>query len=168
MYCILLYFCITFTLHLQSITMKKIFLLILSGALTMMSFTDLKGSDKIYRFLEEKYDAFSMSLSKDISDFFDLDVDLNGNEKLITGDFKKGKLLVTSKLNQAKIVNEMFLSEGYESIDIKDKGEIDEGNINLFIMRKGKLISEAHFVVEEEETVILLSVFGNIKVKDGK
>lgn len=145
--------------------MKKILLLVLGSSFILMSFAELEGSDKIYRYLEDKHNAFSMSLSKEMTDFFDMDIDFNGKEKWITGDFKKGKLLFSKNFRDSGPIKKMFQEEGYEYINLEDQDDTGKGKVYLFVRRKGQIALEAHFVIEEDEQLILLSIFGQMKVQ---
>lgn len=137
-----------------------------------MAFASPDGASRIYSLLDEKYDAFSLSLSKEMIDFFDLDIDMNGKEKWVTGDFTKGKMMtISSEEVKAKTICTLFSDEKYEMVDIEDeleKEDSDSDEVYLFIQRKGKNISQAHFIVESDENVILLSIYGNMQVKNKK
>ena len=150
--------------------MKKIFLILFISIQTM-AFSSPDGATRIYNLLDERYDAFSLSLSKEMIDFFDLDLDMNGKEKMVTGDFTKGKMMTLSSDEvKAKTICTLFSDEKYEMIDIEDEMDEEDSNseVYLFIERKGKNISQAHFIVENEENIILLSIYGDMQVKNKK
>ena len=71
-------------------------------------------SDKIYSELKANHDCFSMSLSKEMIDAFDIDIDLDGKQKWITGDFLEGRFLVISDIKKASDIKKSFLKEGYQ------------------------------------------------------
>jgi len=150
--------------------MKKLGITILMICIT--TFGVIAGGNpasKIYDELKEsEHNVFSMSLSKSMIDFFDMDIDFNGKEKLIKGDFEEGRLLILEKGKSIKEIKGMFQKTGYELIDIEEEDDMDDTEVYLYISRKGKNISEAHFVVDEEEKTILFSIFGDIQVKDKK
>jgi hypothetical protein len=150
--------------------MKKI-LLILFISIQTVAFASPDGATRIYNLLDDRYDAFSLSLSKEMIDFFDLDIDMNGKEKWVTGDFTKGKLMtIDSEKIKAKTICTLFKDEKYEQIDIEDEMDEEDSNseVYLFIERNGKNISQAHFVIENEENIILLSIYGDMQVKNKK
>lgn len=161
MYCILLSFVYIFAK--QNIIMKKINLLLLGIILSFSLLAGNDNSEKIYNELKGNSDSFSMSLSKDMIDFFDLDIDVNGKEKLIKGDFSSGKMMVINEKRSGEKAKDMFIKAGYELIDFEEDQD-DDGEVYLLVSRKGKLIKEAHFVVVEDEKMILLSIFGEMRV----
>jgi hypothetical protein len=109
-----------------------------------------------------------MSLSKNMIDFFDMDLDFNGKEKLITGDFHEGSMLLLEDVTSVESITSIFTSEKYELVeDVEEEINTEDGEVYLYIKRNGKNISEAHFVfVNDEEKVTVLSVLGDIKVKN--
>lgn len=150
--------------------MKKI--LIFLGIISM-SFSIIaseSSANKIYKKLKaENENAFSMSFSKNMIDFFDMDIDLNGKEKMITGDFHEGRMLVLKENNDSRSVIQLFKSEHYELVSLEsDDGEENPDEAYLFVDRKGKKVSEAHFVAINDNSVVVLSVFGDIKVDNKK
>ena len=149
----------------------KISILITSILFSISScFASSSDIDKVYTKLKQKEEVFSMSLSKDITDFFDMDVDYNGKEKWITGDFTKGNMLVVKTPGTAEEIKRMFLDENYKLVEIEDdiKKDMDEDEVFLFVDHKGPNVSEAHFVVMGEENLVVLTVYGDIKVKNKK
>ena len=149
--------------------MKKITSLLLISALSIGIALAGEGNENLYTKLKANHtESFSMSLSKDMIDFFDMDLDFNGKEKLITGDFHEGRLLVLKDVQSTTSITSVFNSEKYELIEDKEeKMNSDNGEVYLYIKRNGKNVSEAHFVVMNDEgKVTVLSVIGNMQVKN--
>ena len=149
--------------------MKKITSLILISALSIGIALAGEGNENLYTKLKANHtESFSMSLSKDMIDFFDMDLDFNGKEKLITGDFHEGRLLVLKDVQSTTSITSVFNSEKYELIEDKEeKMNSDNGEVYLYIKRNGKNVSEAHFVVMNDEgKVTVLPVIGNMQVKN--
>lgn len=124
-------------------------------------------ADAIYSELKQFDNVLSMSLSKEMIDFFDLDIDLNGKEKWIKGDFHEGKMLIINeKIESSKVVKK-FTNQGYKLVDLEDE-EVNEdgGEVYLLIDRKDKIVEEAHFVVANDDKLILLSICGKINVEE--
>lgn len=140
---------------------------ILITGLVLFSFILSAGTsgEDIYNQLKAKHtETFSMSLSKNMIDFFDMDLDFDGKEKLITGDFHEGRLLVLKGVNSIKDVNRLFEKGKYKQIESEDTSDGDT-DAYLYISKKGKNIDEAHFVIANDDgKVTVLSVFGNIQV----
>tara|TARA_B110000503_G_scaffold114978_1_gene172989 strand:+ start:38 stop:484 length:447 start_codon:yes stop_codon:yes gene_type:complete len=147
--------------------MKKLTTLILISAISITMAGE--GNENLYTKLKANHtETFSMSLSKSMIDFFDMDLDFNGKEKLITGDFHEGKLMVLEDVIAVESITKIFAAEKYELIeDEEEKMNAENGEVFLYIMRKGATISEAHFVIANDEgKITILSVLGDIKVKN--
>lgn len=148
----------------------KTYSLIIALVISISTFASKGDSEKIYKTLKSETDAFSMSLSKSMIDFFDMDIDFNGKEKWITGDFEEGKMLVVKEKFSGSDIQKMFKQEGFELIDIEDDEniEVGDGEVYLYVIRQGNKVSEAHFIIEGEEKVILFSIYGDMKVSEKK
>jgi len=147
--------------------MKKITSLILITAFSIFIAMAGEGNESLYTKLKANHtESFSMSLSKSMIDFFDMDLDFNGKEKLITGDFYEGKLMVLEGVKSVESIVKIFESEKYEIIaDEQGKMTVDDGEVFLYVKRNGASFSEAHFViVNGDSKVTVLSVLGDIKV----
>tara|TARA_B100000508_G_C11393580_1_gene244635 strand:+ start:88 stop:564 length:477 start_codon:yes stop_codon:yes gene_type:complete len=155
-------------MHFNKIDMKKISTLIL--AVCISSFSAMASGDeaeKIYKALKEsQHEVFSMSLAKEMVDFFDMDIDFNGNEQVITGDFSEGKLMILDKGIQPSEVLKLFKKANYKLVELEndDKDDEEGSEIFLYVQGQGKNIKEAHFIIDEEEKTIVFSVFGNIHI----
>ncbi|MBL4710161.1 MAG: DUF4252 domain-containing protein [Flavobacteriales bacterium] len=155
--------------------MKKIALIlsmiIISSSAFSIASND-SASDKVFKRLKaNNTESFSMSLSKSMIDFFDMDLDFNGKEKLITGDFHRGNMMIFKEVKSTNTFLNAFKIEKYELIqndDIEINLSDDEGDSEayLYVNRKGSNVSEAHFIIVGDESVTVLSVFGDIKVKN--
>lgn len=136
-----------------------------------------KGASEIYEKIEANSEnSFSMSVNQDFEDLFDMDVDLNGTEKLVKGDFERGKFLVVDKteVSEMDLIAE-FKSRGYVFKKIEDEddasayhreeGEKDNDELYVFTDKKGNDLKEVHFMILGEEKLILLSVYGDIHLE---
>ena len=152
--------------------MKKYSLIVIALIFSLSVSASKGDSEKIYKKLKSESDAFSMSFSKEMIDFFDMDIDFNGKEKWVSGDFAEGKMMVIKESFSGSDINKMFKQEGFELIDLEDDTEgdvnIENGEVNLYVNRTGNKVSEVHFVIEGEDNVILFSVFGTMKVSNKK
>lgn len=148
--------------------MKKIYLLVIAALLTFSAIAIPTDSEKIYQKIKSNNkEAFSMSLSKNMIDFFDMDLDFNGKEKLITGDFHEGKMLVLKEVKSVNDIRSIFEKDNYQLVESDDEEmHIENGEAFLYIHRNGSKVSEAHFVLSSEDKVTILSVYGDIKVKN--
>lgn len=148
--------------------MKKIFTFICILSMSVASMAAKADADRIYKKLKAEHEeTFSMSLSKNMIDFFDMDLDFNGKEKLIKGDFHEGRMLVMKNTSSTSSIVKLFKTEHYEMLKVEDEHhQAGKGAVYLFVDKRGKKVSEAHFVVVDEEDVVVLSVFGNITVQN--
>ena len=129
-----------------------------------------KGASEIYQMIEEKSSStFSMNVNKDFKDLFDMDMDLNGTEKMVKGDFKRGKILVVDK-EEAKGLDilDAFEDRGYFKTKVEDDDDDEDGDeeeLYVFTDVKGDDIHEVHFYLIGEEKVILMSIYGDIHLE---
>jgi hypothetical protein len=146
--------------------MKKYSLMIIALVISTSIFASKGDSEKIYKTIKEGTDAFSLSLSKDMIDFFDMDIDFNGKEKWITGDFAEGRMTIIKEDFNCSDIKKMFAHEGFELIDLEDqeKIEIEGDEVYLYVSRIGNNANEAHFIIQGEEKVVLFSIYGDMKV----
>jgi len=160
-----------FVKHSKHSNMKYFSLVVFT---TLLSLSVLAGSggksDKIYSELKANYDCFSMSLSKEMIDAFDIDIDLDGKQKWITGDFLEGRFLVISDIKKASDIKKSFLKEGYQEVDLEEVDEFESSNEETYLMitKSGNVVKEAHFIVCTDDNTILLSIYGNLNVKKQK
>lgn len=169
MYCIVISFIYIFVM--QIIIQMKNITTILVGLLLQISVYGSgpgKGASEIYELLESKCSStFSMNVNKDFEDLFNMDIDLNGKEKWVKGDFSKGKFLVVNKeeANSEEILKE-FKQRGYASIEIENDNDGD-GDQQIFMMvdKKGDHLNEVHFIMDGSEKIVLLSIYGDIHLE---
>ncbi|MAY82948.1 MAG: hypothetical protein CMP59_02335 [Flavobacteriales bacterium] len=144
--------------------------LALFSAILFMAASNGKGASEIYEMIESKSgDSFSMSVNKDFEDFFDMDMDLNGSEKWVKGDFKSGRFLVVDKeeVKDLKIIKE-FKDRGYFMTKVEDEDEDEDGadeELYVFTDVKGEDIHEVHFFLLGDEKVVLMSIYGDIHLE---
>jgi len=148
--------------------MKILNLALIFSLISLTAFTSADRAERIYSQLKKNNEIFSMSLSKDITDFFDMDADFNGKEKLITGDFKKGHLLIVENIGDAETVKNIFLKENYHVVETEENEKMDDGEAYLFVDHKGPTVSEVHLVIIGDEKTVVLTIHGDIKVKNKK
>lgn len=127
-----------------------------------------KGAAEIYEMIESKCSStFSMSVKQDFKDLFDMDLDMNGKEKMVKGDFKRGKFLVVdrSEFNYSDVLKE-FRKRGYHEKEIeKDDQDKESSEVSMMVDQKGNDLKEVHFIVEGDENIILLSIYGDIHLE---
>jgi hypothetical protein len=123
-----------------------------------------KKSNSILSQLSNTENVINMSFSKPMEDFFDMDIELNGMEKHLSGDFETGKLLIVNEeRNTQKIIQE-FKREGFKIYKLEEIEESDQ--VQLVYLNKGKSVSEAHFLIGGEDEFIVFSLYGDMKIDD--
>ena len=161
-----------FVKHSKHSNMKYFSLAVFTTLFSISVLAESGGkSDKIYSELKANHDCFSMSLSKEMIDAFDIDIDLDGKQKWITGDFLEGRFLVISDIKKASDIKKSFLKEGYQEVDLEEEvDEFESSNEETYLMitKSGNVVKEAHFIVRTDDNTILLSIYGNLNVKKQK
>lgn len=135
-----------------------------------IAFANGGNAEKIFQELKKNNEVFSMSLSKDLTDFFDMDVDFDGKEKMVTGDFTKGAMLVVDNIGDGQEVKKLFMKYDYHWVQPEKEQQTDDDDEEayLFVDRKGSQVSEAHLVVVGDEKTVVLTIYGDIKVTNKK
>ena len=85
------------------------------------------------------------------------------------GDFHEGRMLVIDELESSKEITRLFKNEKYRLVEFEDdddRKDEDTDEAFLFVNGNGNRVSEAHFVVVNENSVVVVSVLGDIKVKN--
>lgn len=163
MYCILLYFKHIFAKP-NNNKMQKILLFVAVSILSIQLNAQSKKSAQLLSEISQGNNVFSMSYAKPMEDFFDMNIDLNGKEKTLVGDFSGGKLTVISEKRDLEKILHDFKDIGFKEHDFeKEKNEKD---VHLIYYKESKLIKEAHFIIQSDEEIILFSLFGDMKLVD--
>lgn len=167
MYCILLYFNYIFVVS-KYHTMKNI-LTLMFIAISIQLFGQSKTSASLLAEFSQENEVFSMSYANPMEDFFDLDIDLDGKEKQLQGDFSSGRIrIIKAKDNVAELIGD-FKKNGFKLHQFEDQHQAEEEDqVHLVYSRKNKDINEAHFIIEGEEELIIFSLFGAMKLVDNK
>ncbi len=125
-------------------------------------------SDKMYHYFKGMDEVTYMAFSKSMMDFVDLDLDDEfGEDSNVTGDLNEVRLLIykpDTKPNKSFSDQVLgFLKKGkYEKIEDDDKDDDTE----VWVNRNGRKIYECHVIFQGDRNGVLLSFFGDFKVKD--
>lgn len=130
-----------------------------------------QGQVKTSAFIEELEaleQVNSFSFSKMMLDAIDITTeDEQGNSQRITGDLHKVSFInskgeeKTSKEFRTKI-HKFLNQKRFTEIDLEE----EENQVQVYIDRKGKNISEVHIVINNIEGASLISLFGKIKAEE--
>lgn len=123
-----------------------------------------KGSEEIMMALQKKYSCSQLSFSSDIEDFFDSHLEIEGVKKYIKGDFHKAGILIMDEAVKADSLVSVFKKHGFIQYSNKD---LDQ-DIKILGMKSGKKISELHLIIENEESSMIFSIYGEIEVEKEK
>lgn len=144
--------------------MQKILLFVAVSILSIQLNAQSKKSAQLLAEISQGNNVFSMSYAKPMEDFFDMNIDLNGKEKTLVGDFSSGKLTVISEKRDLEKILHDFKDIGFKEHDFeKEKNEKD---VHLIYYKESKLIKEAHFIIQSDEEIILFSLFGDMELVD--
>ncbi len=119
-------------------------------------------SDKLYMHLEGADGVTIMSLSKDIIDMVDMFID-DEESKQVTGPLKKVKMLICNEESDATIREVTNTLGKHPFTEIKDKEDDDS---RIFVIRKGRKVEECHILADGDNTLVMLSFYGNFKIED--
>ncbi|MEX2380227.1 MAG: DUF4252 domain-containing protein [Vicingaceae bacterium] len=125
-----------------------------------------KNSDRILSELSKSDNVFNMSYSKPMEDFFDMDFDLNGKEKHLSGDFESGKILVLNEKKNAQEIIRDFKREGFRLYKFEEDEEKEQDQVHLLYLTNGKKVSEAHFLINGADEFLVFSLYGDLKLDD--
>lgn len=163
--CIAYYYILNISLPNQIINkMQKIFLFIAIITFSIQLSAQSKKSAQLLAEISQGNNVFSMSYAKPMEDFFDMNIDLNGKEKTLVGDFSSGKLTVISEKRDLDQLIKDFKSIGFKLQQFEENKNEEEKDIRLLYFKEGKLIKEAHFIIHGEEELILFSLYGDMEL----
>lgn len=119
-------------------------------------------SEKLYASLDGAKGITIVSLSKEIINMVDMIVD-EDDSKEITGPLEKVKLMSCKKEKAPSSIDALLRTFKERPFDLVEEGNDDA---EIFIIRSGRKIKECHIVSEDDESLFLLSFYGNFKVED--
>lgn len=138
--------------------MKQVILIIV--AVSWCSFTFSQVSEEILKEVQRDNQCTKLDFSMEVLELIDTEMNINGVEKYLKGDFKRAKLLIIEeKINMEKVMS-TFLNEGFRKYPMENKEE----NMQLIYLKDGNKISEAHMFIEGEEEEIILSLYVDVKI----
>jgi hypothetical protein len=132
-------------------------------------FAQQKISDRMFQELRKMDEITYLSFSKNLIDFvdFDLESDNGDDNSEITGDLYEVKLVVFNpdfkpKMSFRDLIVGHLNKGKYNLIEDDDQGDDTE----VWVYRKGLKIHECHVIFQGETNGVMLSFFGDFKVKD--
>ncbi len=139
------------------------------GISSLSIFAQQKTADKMFNDLRDMDEVTYLSFSKNLMNFADLDIDHDddGEEHHVSGDLHEVKLVIfkpeeESSANFKSLVQKYMHKGKYKLVEDDDNDEDSE----VWVMRKGKKVSECHVIFQGERNGVLLSFFGDFKVED--
>lgn len=124
-------------------------------------FNELRGMDEVTY----------LSLSKNLLQFMDFDVECNDDEETskVTGDLNEVRLLIfkPDEKPDKNFIDQVrqYMKKGSYSL-VKDD-ELDE-DTEVWVHRNGRKVYECHVIFQGEQNGVLLSFFGDFKIEDVK
>ncbi|WP_161636243.1 DUF4252 domain-containing protein [Saccharicrinis fermentans] len=148
----------------------RVFVVILCVGIHSLSvFSQQKIAKRMFddfRILDE---VTYLSFSKNMLDFIDFDVDgdQDGEEYSVTGDLNEVKLVlykpdVLPDISFMEQVRKYMKKGNYSQVEDDDDDEESE----IWVQRKGKKVYECHIIFQGDKNGILLSFFGDFRIKD--
>lgn len=126
-------------------------------------------SNIIYDELETEQGINSFTFSKLMLDAIDMTTEgEDGTVHHITGDLHKVKFINATDGGDTefylyKKLHRFFIESDYEPIDFEQE---NEDNVELYIERKGKHITEVHIIMKELGEGSLISFYGKLKAEE--
>lgn len=130
--------------------------------------------ERVYNTFEDTENVLSLTLNKDIANLLDSELDWGDEMKQIEGDVTKiSTLIVSEGPNSAKVLSKMkSMIDGmkFKHIDLPEGEDDIEDDIYVYAKGKKGKYSEVHMIImdDKDDTGILLSVFGDITVKNAE
>lgn len=153
--------------------MKKIFIASIVLLMIVFCHPDIfaqqKISDRMFQELRKMDEVTYLSFSRNLLDFVDFDIESdNGDDNSeITGDLHEVKLVVFNPdIKPQRSFRELILAhlnKGKYNL-IEDGGQDDDKEVLVY--RKGLKIQECHVIFQGDTNGMMLSFFGDFKVKD--
>ena len=147
---------------------KRILAIALLGCFNTLSIiAQQKASDKMFNDFRSREEVTYLSFSKNLIDFVDLNVDNDEGEYEIKGDLHEVKLAIFKPNDKpansfADDVRKYMKKGNYTMVEEKDLDDDSE----VWIHRKGKKVYECHVIFQGDKNSVLLSFFGEFRIKD--
>lgn len=146
-------------------------ILLLMGYSSLLVFSQQKTTEKMFDDLRGMDEVTYLSLSKNLLQFMDFDLDSNEDEQArkVTGDLKEVKLVIFKpKVSPEKSfidqVRQYMKKGSYSLVEDNESGEDTE----VWVHRNGRKVYECHVIFQGEQNGVLLSFFGDFKIEDVK
>ena len=146
-------------------------ILLLMGYSSLIVFSQQKSSEKMYDDLRGMDEVTYLSLSKNLMQFMDFDVESDDEEQTskVTGDLKEVRLLIfkPEEKPDKNFIDQVrqYMKRGNYSLVENDESD---DNSEVWVQRKGRKVYECHVIFQGEQNGVLLSFFGNFKIEDVK
>lgn len=153
---------------------RKFLIIILVLGTSISAIAQSKNAiQKVYDTFENHENVMSFSFNKNLTDILDTDFDWGDEMKHMEGDIRKMSTLIISEDDHSRSIlkkmKRMIDDMGYKSIKLPDDeiNQDDDEKIYVYAMGKKDRYSEIHMlIVDDDESGVLLSVFGDIIIKD--
>ena len=145
--------------------MKKLIVFIVLAFMMTLCFGQSSATEKMYAQLKGSSGVSLLTFSKDMIDMIDLDIDHNADEKKVTGPLKEIRVAICKdSLDRSVIprVNDFLTKSPFNLVDMDE----DDGDLKVYVNRKGKTIQECHVAIPGDNALILVSFFGDFRVED--
>lgn len=145
--------------------MKKLIVLIVFAFIITLGFGQSSASERMYAQLKGSSGVSLLTLSKDMIDMVDLNIDGDTDGKKVTGPLREIRVAICKdSLDRSTIplINGFLNKSPFNEVDLED----EEGDLRVFVNRKGRTIEECHVAIPGDNGLILVSFFGEFRVED--
>lgn len=128
-------------------------------------------ADKIYNSFDGQEGVTSFTFTKDMTDAFNIDLGEDGDEKNVTGDLHKIRLMSYNP-EKGEMSGETFIRKAVALLPSKYKKyeeDNDDSNTEIWLLGRGKKYSECHLFIrndKEEGNCFIVSFYGDFNVTD--
>ena len=151
--------------------LNLIAILVITGILTATA-QKSNAIQKVYDKYENEDNVFALSLSKNLTDALDTEFEWGEQMKNVEGDITKMSTLIVSESednpHMLSNMKKMIKKLGYTTLDLPDEDtKSDEEKTFLFTRGSKGKYSEVHLlVIDDDDSGVLVSMFGDFTVRD--
>lgn len=152
-----------FQLKFKIMKRRTLFTILAMAFLSAVATGQNSVSDKLYMQIEGAEGVTIMSFSRDIIDMVDMFIE-DEESRQVSGPLKKVKMLICKEESATTISEVTNTFEKRPFTEIEDKEGNDDSRI--FVIRKGRKIEECHILADGDNTLVLLSFYGDFRIED--
>lgn len=128
-------------------------------------------SDKIYDTFDNKDGVTNFTITKDMTDAFNIDLGDDGDGRIVSGDLQKIRFLSYNP-QKGELSGDAFIKKAIAMLPSKYKkydDDDEDSNAEIWLLGKKRKYSECHVFVKNENAEgnsFIVSFYGDFKVDD--